>query len=84
MMARGRQKDAWDRTAWLLAKLHNVNQTDEAGFLRPIDFHPFYDDEEIAEIEAQHKPHREKGSIGALATLIVGKLPPPETISDGQ
>ena len=74
-MARGRQKDAWDRTAQLLAKIHNVNPIDEDGLLRPIDFHPYYTEEEAAEIEAAQKPYREKGSIGALATLIVGTPP---------
>jgi hypothetical protein len=72
-MARGRKKDAWNHTAFLLAKIHNVNQIEESALLRPIDFHPYYDEEEAVE----QKPHREKGSIGALATLIVG-TPPPE------
>lgn len=78
-MARGRRKDAWDRTAALLAKIHNVNCMNEESLLRPLDCHPFYDEEDLAEMEAAHKPHREKGSIGALATLIVG-TPPPETV----
>lgn len=76
-MARGRQKDAWNHTANLLAKIHNVNQIDEDGLLRPIDMHPYYDEEQIAAAAEAAKPRREKGSIGALATLIVG-TPPPE------
>jgi hypothetical protein len=72
-MARGRQTDDWDHTARLLAKIHNVNQVSEESLLRPIDFHPFYDDEEIAQIEAATRQQREKGSVAALAALIVGK-----------
>jgi hypothetical protein len=71
-MARGRQKDAWNHTAQLLAKMHNVNQIEEAGLLRPIDFHPYYDEEQ----KAAEKPPREKGSIAALAMLLVGTRPP--------
>jgi hypothetical protein len=77
-MARGRRKDAWNHTAHLLAKIHNVNQIDEDNLLRPIDLHPYYDEEDVAAAEQAAKPHREKGSIGALATLIVGSPPPEE------
>jgi hypothetical protein len=75
-MARGRQQDAWNHTANLLAKIHNVNQIDEDGLLQPLDFHPHYNEEEIAAIREVAKPQREKGNIGTLATLIVGTPPP--------
>jgi hypothetical protein len=74
-MARGRQREAWNHTANLLAKLHNVNQIDEDGLLRALDFHPHYNEEEIAAIREAAKPEREKGSVAALATLIVGHAP---------
>lgn len=74
-MALGRRKDAWNHTAQLLAKIHNVNQIDEDGLMRPIDFHPYYSKEEAAAIEEASKPPREKGSVANLATLIVGSPP---------
>jgi hypothetical protein len=71
-MVAGRRKEAWNHTAHLLAKMHNLQQISEEGLLRPLDFHPYRDDEE----EAPEPPQREKGSVAALATLLVGTPPP--------
>jgi hypothetical protein len=76
-MARGRRRDAWDRTAAILAKIHNVNQVSEEGLMAAMDFHPLYDDEDRAEIETAGRAEREQGSVAALATLIVGSEPNP-------
>ncbi|MBI3866824.1 MAG: hypothetical protein HY290_33510 [Planctomycetia bacterium] len=37
-MARGRQKDEWSRTSWLLSKIHNAWHEKKA---MPNDFNPF-------------------------------------------
>ena len=40
-MADGKDRSDWSHTSHLLAKLHNVNVTDEADLLSAEDFYPF-------------------------------------------
>ena len=39
-MADGRRRDAWDRTSWLLAKIHNVNCSRACDRIEPADCNP--------------------------------------------
>lgn len=82
-MVEGRRRDAWNHTANLLAKIHNVNCVDEDSLTLPIDFHPYYSEEEVIEAkeaaEEERRANMPVGSVAALATLIVGSEPPAET-----
>jgi len=40
-MADARRRDAWDRAAALIAKVHNVHVTEEADLITPADIHPY-------------------------------------------
>lgn len=41
-MHRGRERAAWDHTAALQALIYNVNRGKSSRELKPIDFHPYY------------------------------------------
>lgn len=40
-MAEGRQRDAWNHTAQLLAMIYNAHRGPKARPMRPAEFHPF-------------------------------------------
>jgi hypothetical protein len=39
-MGRAKQKDEWERTSWLLAKIHNVNCTRSSDTVEPSEVNP--------------------------------------------
>lgn len=40
-MARGRQKDEWQRTSWILAMIRNSNAAKRSDCIRPEQVNPF-------------------------------------------
>lgn len=41
-MADGRRHDEWERTSWLLAKLHNVHCGKASDLIAPVDVNPMH------------------------------------------
>jgi len=41
-MAEARQRDSWERTSWMLAKLHNVNCARACDLITPDEVNPMH------------------------------------------
>lgn len=62
-MAEGRQREAWNHTAQLLALIYNVNRDPKGSALKPVDFHPMG--------RAKHGPAPKIKDLGILKDIFV-------------
>jgi hypothetical protein len=71
-MVEGRGREAWQHTAALLCKLHNVNCAKKSDMVRdPSIFNPY------AQRDRARKPRRQKLTVASLAAAFgVAALPP--------
>ena len=72
-MAEARLEDSWERMAWIVAKLHNVNCTKRADLREPGSFNPYR--------RKRRRRTRERQNLGTIplsqvADIFINRLNP--------